>query len=150
MPAHAIVGVIDLAEAKRQHSRYSKGARDEAARLGHRLYERQAKRRRVRPDSGHQPRFVSPEVRQEVIDHLRSLQASGVGVNRLYAVTGVSIAALQGIRSGKTSRVSRRVANVVLAVHLERIPKKRKGGFHVAPLNRGRVVTDLANEGATT
>lgn len=119
---------MDPQEARRHHSRYSKGDRDDLAREGHRVYERHQKRRRVRPDSGHVSPFVDEATRREVQAHLLALGESGVGVDRLHRVTGVAVSTIQGIRSGRTRRVSRRVADVLLAVHLGRIPVKRKRG----------------------
>lgn len=119
---------MDLDTARRHHSRYSKGDRDDLAREGHRVYERLQKRKRSRPDSGWTTPYVAAPVRQEVIDHLRALEESGVGVERIFATTGVAVSTLHSIRAGQTKRVTRRVADLVLGVHLGRIPPVRKRG----------------------
>lgn len=54
-----------------------------------------------------------------VFEHLSHLEVAGVGLRRVRQLTGVSRSSLQRIRNGAAARVTRRVADAVLAVPLD-------------------------------
>jgi hypothetical protein len=109
----------------RKHSHFTKGCGEEECRIAHRHYEREARRRRVRPDSGWQSPYVDEETYREVMAHLNNLSVAGVGWRRLSVLTGLSGKTLSYIKLGKRKRITKRVANLILGVGLHRVPPKR-------------------------
>lgn len=51
-----------------------------------------------------------------IAERLRELEAAGIGLRRLAERTGLSRKTLMAVRSGRQVRVSRRVADCILAV----------------------------------
>lgn len=101
-------------EAARQHTRYANGHRDELAKIGHRIYSRENRRKRKRPDSDWKPPVDAKEVR----DHLNWLAENGLGCKTVSRLAGITATNIIFIRSGKTKRVSARNAEKLLAVSL--------------------------------
>lgn len=98
------------------HSCYSKGCRCEPCRVAHREYERHAKRRRDRARNGtdiYESKFTDTA---EVIAHIEFLASKGIGAGTISAKTGLDRQNIRRIARGEQKKVSREVAEKVLAV----------------------------------
>lgn len=100
------------------HSSYSKGCRCTDCRVAHRVYERNAARRRRRPDSNYEPMIRGDEARA----HLLWLASKGVGLKRISNHTGLALATLQRIRKGTTTRVRHATWDAILSVNTGTLP----------------------------
>lgn len=120
--------ILSDPEILRRHSHYTRGCGEEACKVAHRHYEREARRRRVRPDSGWVSPYVDDRTMREVVAHLNNLSAAGVGWRRIHAMTGVSNKAQRYIKQGKRKRITRDVANKLLGIGLHLVPDKKPRG----------------------
>lgn len=98
------------------HSGYSKGCRCDECRAAHRVYERNASRRRRRVAYGiesHNPRLIDSK---ETRDHISFLASNGIGLGAIAKQVGTQRSTIQYIRKGKYERISVKLANKILAV----------------------------------
>lgn len=97
------------------HVKYSQGCRCQPCREAHRVYERNRKRQRMRPDGkGTTYQLVDAT---EVRKHLRWLATKGAGYRQLSKISGVSPSSIALIRSGKVTTVRDSTARKLLGVH---------------------------------
>lgn len=109
--------------AKPSHSCYSRGCREPACVEAHRLYERDAKRRRNRPDGGVYRRTLIDAT--EVREHLYFLMMHGVRDEDIARVAGVSKQWCVKVRGGWGRQVDADKARRVLAIGLHMVPKRK-------------------------
>lgn len=98
------------------HARYSKGCRCEACTTAHRIYEREAARRRRRIKYGIEAPDGKFMESAPVQDHIKFLSAKGVGLGAIASQVGTNRATIQYIKRGTYSRVTRKLGNKILAV----------------------------------
>jgi len=105
------------------HARYSKGCRCEDCLVGHRIYEREAARRRRRIKYG----IELPKQRltdaQPVRDHIQFLSSKGIGLGAIAQQTGTYRSTIQRIRRGRTTSTTTELAEKILAIPaIPRVP----------------------------
>ena len=98
------------------HARYSKGCRCEPCKTGHRIYEREAARRRRRVKYGIQAPDTKFMESGPVVEHIHFLSTKGIGLGAIATQVGTNRATIQYIKRGKYSRVTTRLGNKILAV----------------------------------
>jgi hypothetical protein len=107
------------------HSYYSKGCRCEECRLAHRIYERNAKRRRTHIQYG----FISPEPKfvdaGPTREHIHFLRGHGIGLGTIAKNAGVHRSNVQRIVRGQQARVSLGLEKRVLAIPSLAIPENK-------------------------
>lgn len=97
------------------HSCYSQGCRTIQCREAHRLYERNRKRERSRPD-GRGKKFEWVDA-TECRDHLRWLATKGAGYRQISNISGVPYSVIGRIRRGTVTKIRSTTANKLLGVH---------------------------------
>ena len=98
------------------HARYSKGCRCENCKVAHRIYEREAARRRRRVRYGIQEPDRKFMDSLPVMEHIHFLSAKGIGLGAIASQVGTNRATIQYIKRGTYPRVSTHLGNKILAV----------------------------------
>ena len=105
------------------HARYSKGCRCEGCLVGHRIYEREAARRRRRVRYG----IEFPNQRltdaQPIREHIQFLSSRGIGLGSIAQQVGTHRSTIQRIRRGRTTSTTTELAEKILAIPaIPRVP----------------------------
>lgn len=98
------------------HNAYSKGCRCDECRAAHRVYERNASRRRRRVMYGietYQPRLVDA---QPARDHVIFLTSKGIGLGAIAKQVGTQRSTIQYIKKGKYPRLSAKMSEKILSI----------------------------------
>jgi len=105
------------------HARYSKGCRCEDCRIGHRLYEREAARRRRRARQGLEVLNSNLMDATEVREHVNFLRSKGLGLGQIAQLCGTHRATIQYIRRGDKPNITKKLGNKILAIPaIPRVP----------------------------
>lgn len=127
------------------HSGYSHGCRCKECVEAHRIYERNAARRRRRVKYGIEPPSNKKTDATEAREHIKFLTAKGIGLGAIANQVGTYRSTIQYIKRGDYENISTQLANKILAIPA--IPREANAFIDAKPVHD--LVQQLVKKGVT-
>ena len=128
------------------HSGYSHGCRCDDCVQGHRVYEREASRRRRRVRYGIEAPSGKKTDAEPVREHILFLSSRGIGLGAIANQVGTNRTTIQYIRRGRYKNISTVLANKILAVPA--IPREPNAFTDAEPVKK--LMAELKTKGVTS
>lgn len=127
------------------HSSYSHGCRCTECIEGHRIYERNAARRRRRIRYGIEEPTSRKVDASEAREHIIFLTSKGIGLGSIASQIGTNRATVQYIKRGEYQNITKKLAGKILAVPA--IPRNPSAYIDATPIHE--MVRQLQERGIT-